>query len=866
MVLPLLLAAWVVLGGAPAGQPDPIGTLLSRVEQAAGTGDRTAILALGAAGTRLDALGEMAVALTDPTPERAVVRERDRTRLSPDVTRVLLEVFLERGNEASLSTWTIEVSSGADPRIVEVGRVSNVSGLYRLSLNRTRQLAVKDLEIRAPDFTLRLPSGSAFVAETSEGPTAVVLLGRGRMEFAPGDAAERTQVRIFAGRETLAADFDAAFIRVRPSEYDALFPAAALTPREVDPAALRRAGQVFDEFIGKSLQIDLTDLSRQRWSLTPNGSDLIAEVRTRKHGTLTYTRSRNDAEDIALFDRRRRRNIAVYASPEKLATRGRFYSEDDLVDYDVLAYDLDLALTPDRLWVEGTSRLKVRIRARQATTLSLRLNETLAVRSVSSPQFGRLLHLRVVGQNSLLVSLPATIVEGSEFWLSVTYAGRVPPQSLDREAIAIGAQEVRETYIPIEPHYIYSNRSYWYPQSTVTDYATASVRLSLPAGYDVIATGQPTGAPAPPPGVADPAARGRLVHVFEAQEPVRYLSCVVSRFTAVEQRTVTIPGVDGDGGVVQLDVRANPRQTGRARGHVDDASDIIAFYGSVVGGAPYPSFLTATVESDRPGGHSPAYFAVVNQVVLATDMVWRGDPVNFENYPQFFLAHEIAHQWWGHAVGWKNYHEQWISEGFAQYFAALYAEKARGPSLLASLIRQMRQTAVQASSQGPVHLGYRLGHIRGDDRVYRAIVYNKGAMVLHMLRRLLGDEAFFGGVRAFYREWKFRKAGTDDFRQVLERTTGRELTRFFEVWVYGSRIPTVKYASKVSGGEATLTFEASEPLDAALTVTVAYASGAREDVRVTLAGRSTSVRIPVSGPVRSFTVNGDHAALVNVQR
>ena len=66
------------------------------------------------------------------------------------------------------------------------------------------------------------------------------------------------------------------------------------------------------------------------------------------------------------------------------------------------------------------------------------------------------------------------------------------------------------------------------------------------------------------------------------------------------------------------------------------------------------------------------YFAVISTPVSFATLNWRGDPASFENFPQFFLAHELAHQWWGQAIGWKNYHEQWISEGFAQYFAALY--------------------------------------------------------------------------------------------------------------------------------------------------------------------------------------------------
>ena len=141
-----------------------------------------------------------------------------------------------------------------------------------------------------------------------------------------------------------------------------------------------------------------------------------------------------------------------------------------------------------------------------------------------------------------------------------------------------------------------------------------------------------------------------------------------------------------------------------------------------------------------PGGHSPPYFAILNQTLPMAANVWRNDPVSFDNYSEFFLAHELAHQWWGQAVGWKNYHEQWISEGFAQYFAALYAAEERGDDLLANLMRQMRRWAIQQSDEGPVYLGYRLGHIKGEGRVFRAIIYNKGAMVLHMLRRFVGDK------------------------------------------------------------------------------------------------------------------------------
>ena len=652
-----------------------------------------------------------------------------------------------------------------------------------------------------------------------------------------------------------------AFLRCSPAEFASRFDPASLRPTAVDPGALRNATSVFNDLVGRTLQLDLSDISRERWSLNPSYGDLIAELRTRKFGTLTYARSGGDAEDVTVFDRRRRRNVSIYASAAKLAQRGRFYSEDDRADYDVLSYDIDAEITPDRGFIEGTAKVKLKVRADGISSLTFRMAESLTVRGVFSPEFGRLLHLRVVGQNTLIVNLPAQLVRDTELVLDVVYRGRLAPQLLDREAIAIGQEQQESVYIPIEQRFLYSNRSYWYPQSTVTDYATARMRLTVPNDFEVVASGDPAGPPGPPPGVVDPARR-RKTYVFNAARPTRYLAVVISRFNPVDSRRVSAGGTE-----VALYVQSSPRQVSRVRDMGEKVAAVFQFYASLVGDAPYPSFTLAIAESDRPGGHSPPYFAMLNQVVIGSGFVWRNDPVSFDNYPTFFLAHEVAHQWWGHAVGWKNYHEQWISEGFAQYFAALYAEKDREGNVLANLLRQMRHTAIEASSQGPIFLGYRLGHIQADDRVFRAIVYNKSAMVLHMLRRLVGDDAFFAGVRSFYEQWKFRKAGTDDFRRSMEQTSGRDLERFFETWLYGASIPRLKFSYHVTGGEAVVRFEVrGDAVDVPVTVTIAYTSGATEDIVIALAEQVTERKLPLKGAVRLITANSDNAALVEIER
>ena len=85
------------------------------------------------------------------------------------------------------------------------------------------------------------------------------------------------------------------------------------------------------------------------------------------------------------------------------------------------------------------------------------------------------------------------------------------------------------------------------------------------------------------------------------------------------------------------------------------AHAILSFYASLLGDAPYPSLTVALAESDLPGGHSPAYLAMVDRPLPTSRLVWRNDPVHFPGFRDYFLAHELAHQWWGQAVGGKNY-------------------------------------------------------------------------------------------------------------------------------------------------------------------------------------------------------------------
>lgn len=891
----IVVALWWATPAHGQTPVDAAGPLFARLERALRSGTPAQVIELFAEGADTAQVESLASESASTLTTRVVVRERDRQELEPNGLRVLVDVLVETATTARVSSWRFDVDAATDgaARIRAAARLSEVDGLVRLSL-ADRQFSVRNLTVRGDDFTIVVPSGIAFVAEAHGLLTALVVIGDGDVTFAPPTESEQGQVRLVTGEDVLRARVSRFFVRVNPVDVDQRLDPGALTPMDLDRAALEKARRFFGDQVGQSYSLDLSDLSRDTWSLVPPIGDMLVDMDLARYGQLTYARSGGESEDVSLFDRKRRKNVSVYTSARSLAQRGsRRYNDEDRVDYTVEHYNVDVSFDPARLWIEGRADLDLRITGAAVQTLTLRLAEPLTLRAVTADSFGRLLALRVRGQQNVIVNLPDSVRRGQMLRLRVSYGGRLPPLNPDREALAlgqVGQQMVSEFSLEPEPRYVYSHRAYWYPQGVVSTFATARIRVTVPEDYTVLGSGVAD----PPVPVVAPNVRQRRAFTFRALRPVRYLSIAVSRFVQVvsgeisrptpepadgPRRSRLSPGTFHDAATVEL--WSQPRQTGRARDLLPTAIDILRFYADVLDDLPFPSLRLALVEDTLPGGHSPAYFALLHQPMPGSPFNWARDPVAFDDFPQFFVAHELAHQFWGQTVAGENYHEQWLSEGLAQYFALLYAQKVRPKESVASMLRQMARTSIEAADQGPIWLGYRIGHMKGDTRVFRSTVYNKSALVLHMLRRVVGPDAFGRGLQRFYGVSRYRRVATDDLRRAMEVEAGRSLERFFEGWVYGADVPVIRPSWEVldtgstagadgqapaSGAVRLVLEQAGAPMEVPISVTIAYQDGHTEQALAIATDTVTEVVLPVTGRVRELRFNEDAGALVRIEK
>lgn len=179
-------------------------------------------------------------------------------------------------------------------------------------------------------------------------------------------------------------------------------------------------------------------------------------------------------------------------------------------------------------------------------------------------------------------------------------------------------------------------------------------------------------------------------------------------------------------------------------------------------------------------------------------------------YADLLQSHETAHQWWGNAIVPATYRDGWMMEALANYSALLYLEKSKGAKAVDTMLTTYRdnllaknEAGVTVESAGPIVLGSRLESSQ-EPRAWRNITYGKGSWIIHMLRRRMGDERFFSMLFELMKKYRREEISTEQFRLhaaefLPPKSEDPKLENFFEQWVYGTGIPSLKMTYTVKG-------------------------------------------------------------------
>lgn len=305
---------------------------------------------------------------------------------------------------------------------------------------------------------------------------------------------------------------------------------------------------------------------------------------------------------------------------------------------------------------------------------------------------------------------------------------------------------------------------YWIPSvDDPSDKATVTWSVTAPAARTVVANGVLVDRAALPNGLVR--TRWRESHPIAT-----YLMVIAAAPLAEYSLGETACGLALGGGCVPQMVYTAPEERSMLPGPFAQAGAIVRYFASLVGPFPYEK-LAHLESSTRFGGMENA-----TAIFYADDAFKRG------TMNESLIAHETAHQWFGDAVTEREWPHLWLSEGFATYFAALFTQHAHGDSAFREDMRRMRTAVLRdrdAVPSRPVIDTAQHNLLALLDRNS----YEKGGFVLHMLRRQVGDSAFFGALRAYYAAHRDSTALTHDLRVAMEHASGQQLGWFFDQWL-----------------------------------------------------------------------------------
>jgi len=384
------------------------------------------------------------------------------------------------------------------------------------------------------------------------------------------------------------------------------------------------------------------------------------------------------------------------------------------------------------------------------TTMSFELHSGLRVESVKDIS-GKEVNFRQEGLN-LAVDFLNPQAQGKASSITVRYGGSLA--SADGSPV----ENLKLAYVGPEGSYLlYTGR--WFPVSQygVGRFA-ADMQITVPSDEIVIASGRAS-APA--------REAGRVTYTYHYEQP-SFPGTVIAGNYVVQPATAV--GAD-------ITIYMKPGHESIAASYGETAAKIMAFYSDKFGPLPTSHLSLVEIEDGTVGGYTAPGLVALASRGFSTQ-------VNYK-----LLAHEISHQWWRCLVSPASLDDMWLDEGLATYSAALYVQQTAGDTAFEDLMAEVEVGALTHEEVAPIAQS---GHLHEFTPEYQSIVYQKGAMVFHMLRWIVGDEAFFKTLQDVCQQNAGKSISTDEFQKLAEKASKQELTYFFAQWVTSTGVPQFK--------------------------------------------------------------------------
>jgi hypothetical protein len=713
-------------------------------------------------------------------------------------------------------------------------------------------IEVNNLVLKRDAGVFTFKSGRFFFLAPVEGKiTGAVFIGEGGFSLVPPIESERRNLVLFAKDQRIDETFSQAVFRFTDGTHDEIAKQGTVPPGSIASPASELLAEVKRALINDlQYNLDLRILQdvdiaepgglftafiegkkynrKELYVIDPHGVQDYSprDIRVPLHSWASYSGIGVAPEEVAflVYDAA---NYAIWTafhySGEYAAGKANGAEENGTINPE--HYKIEIMIDGAG-HIIGTSTLTFTARVNSVRVVILSLYETLRVTNVDAANGSALPFIQeetfkkedAKTELQVGVVLPKALALGERYSMTIDYGG---PDVVRNEG--------NGNYYPV-------SRDSWYPTAGFGEYATYDIRLHTPKGLTMVATGTP----------------GRQIQEgsesisdWHTDVPFTVAGFNFGKFKKEETQladlgfTAEAFANTDDPGIA--DARRQWADQWRRAGYKVMGSDVGGTFDTtaMMKKALGEAQLAVPLYTDYFGRTPFQRLAITQQTALNFGQSWpelvflpltafldstARYTLGMDDLHGFFKEvgpHEIAHQWWGHTVGFHSYRDQWISEGFADFSASLFLqafykegdEYHKFWEYERYLLTHKNERGYRAIDAGPLTLGYRLMNQKAGVDIPRRLIYPKGAYVLHMLRMMMwdmqnGDQQFKAMMHDFVSSYSSKLASTEDFKAVVERhmtpvmnaAGNNKMDWFFSQWVYGTGLPKYDFKPSFSKG------------------------------------------------------------------